>query len=70
MFLTEDDIKSDERNNNLSNTLNTLLDMGIIPNINEDDSVNYSEIQSAKMLFGYNDKLSSHVAAMAHDSSL
>ncbi|HIJ67678.1 MAG TPA: glutamate 5-kinase [Planctomycetes bacterium] len=45
---------------NLRNAVNTLLDMGIVPILNENDSVSTDEIGST---FGDNDKLSALVAS-------
>jgi glutamate 5-kinase len=56
ILLTEDDIKDRKRFINARHTLNTLLEMGIIPVVNENDSVVIKEIK-----FGDNDILSAHV---------
>lgn len=44
--------------------------MGIIPIVNEDDSVSYMEIQSEEKLFGDNDMLSAVVAFLCKAKSL
>ena len=46
------------------NTFNALLEMGIIPVVNENDSVSYTEIESEDRLFGDNDMLSAVVAVL------
>lgn len=58
------DIEEEERKENLSNTFNTLLEMGVIPVVNENDSVSYTEIESAERLFSDNDMLSAVVAVL------
>ena len=45
---------------NLRNSLETLLDLGVVPIFNENDSISTAEIGSA---FGDNDKLSALVAS-------
>ncbi len=64
ILLNAEDIQQEEKKENLTNTFNTLLEMGIIPIVNENDSVSYSEIQSADRLFGDNDMLSAVVAVL------
>ncbi len=59
ILLTEDDVKHRRRFLNARNTLETLLDLGVIPVINENDSVVVKEIK-----FGDNDTLSAHVAGL------
>jgi glutamate 5-kinase len=56
ILLTEDDVKDRKRFINARHTFNTLLEMGIIPVVNENDSVVIKEIK-----FGDNDILSAHV---------
>lgn len=50
---------------NAQNTFNELLDMGIIPIVNENDTIAVSEIK-----FGDNDTLSAITAAMVHADML
>ena len=57
VLLTRDTVDSEHRKENVLNTFNTLLSMGIIPIVNENDSVAVEEI-----VFGDNDSLSAHVA--------
>lgn len=59
VLLTKDVMIDDVKNKNAKNTLNTLLDMGIIPIINENDTISTDEI-----LFGDNDSLSANVATL------
>jgi glutamate 5-kinase len=60
MLLTRDDLGARERYLNARNTLITLLNWGVIPIINENDTVVVDEIK-----FGDNDNLSALVAALA-----
>lgn len=64
ILLNADDIEQEEKKENLTNTFNTLLEMGIIPIVNENDSVSYTEIESDERLFGDNDMLSAVVAVL------
>ena len=64
ILLNADDIENEEKKENLINTFNTLLEMGIIPIVNENDSVSYTEIQSEDKLFGDNDTLSAVVSVL------
>ncbi len=57
ILLTEDDVKHRRRFLNARHTLQALLEMDIIPIVNENDSVVIKEIK-----FGDNDTLSAHVA--------
>lgn len=59
VLLTSDDFTSRVRYNNLRNTLKELLRMGILPIINENDTVSVRELRGA---FGDNDELSALVA--------
>ena len=47
-----------------------MLEMGVIPVVNENDSVSYTEIESEERLFGDNDKLSAVVAVLCRASLL
>ena len=57
LLITREDIESDVRHTNFSNTLNRLLELGALPIINENDTVATSEI-----VIGDNDTLAAHVA--------
>jgi len=59
VLLTHDDLEHHERHLNARNTLVTLLGRGVVPVINENDAVSFTEIK-----FGDNDKLSALVAAL------
>ena len=60
----------EEKKENLINTFNALLEMGIIPVVNENDSVSYTEIESEDRLFGDNDMLSAVVAVLCRAKQL
>ncbi len=70
ILLTEEDIQSDYRRNNLKNTFSALLENGIIPIVNENDSVSHHQIESDKKVFGDNDTLSAFVAELCNASKL
>ncbi len=59
ILLTKDIIDHAKREENAKNTFGSLLDMGIIPIVNENDSVSVEEIE-----FGDNDTLSAIVATL------
>jgi glutamate 5-kinase len=59
VLLTHDDLEDHERHLNARNTLVTLLYRGVIPIINENDAVSFTELK-----FGDNDKLSALVASL------
>lgn len=59
ILLTRSDIDVPKRNKHTKDTFNTLLDMGIIPIVNENDTVSVEEIE-----FGDNDSLSAIVATV------
>ena len=64
ILLNSEDIKQEEKKENLANTFEALLEQGIIPIVNENDSVSYTEIESEDRLFGDNDMLSAVVAVL------
>lgn len=64
ILLNAEDIEHEEKKDNLINTFNALLEMGVIPVVNENDSVSYTEIESEDRLFGDNDMLSAVVAVL------
>jgi glutamate 5-kinase len=70
ILFNSEDLEIEEKKENLSNTINTLLEMDIIPIINENDSVAYTEIESEERLFGDNDKLSALVAILCNAGKL
>lgn len=59
VLLTKDDIDVPKRRTNTQNTFGALLEMGIIPIVNENDTVSTEEIE-----FGDNDILSAYVAEL------
>ncbi|PYJ56884.1 MAG: glutamate 5-kinase [Verrucomicrobia bacterium] len=59
VLLTHDDLQHHERHLNARNTLVTLLGRGVVPIINENDAVSFTELQ-----FGDNDQLSALVACL------
>ena len=59
VLLTHEDLEHHERHLNARNTLVTLLQRGVVPIINENDAVSFTEIK-----FGDNDKLSALVASL------
>ena len=61
ILLTEDDFSTRKRYLNLRNTLNRLLECGVIPVINQNDVVSTSELSN--VCFSDNDKLSALVAS-------
>ena len=63
-------LKTGRKKENLTNTFNALLEMGIIPVVNENDSVSYTEIESEDRLFGDNDMLSAVVAVLCRAKQL
>lgn len=59
ILLTRDGIENSLRRKNARNTFNQLIEMGIIPVVNENDTVSTHEIE-----FGDNDTLSASVATL------
>ena len=57
MLLTADDMENRTRHLNARNTLPTLLELGAVPIINENDTVGVKEMQTT---FGDNDRLGRH----------
>lgn len=57
ILLTEEDLNNPDRFTNFNNTIDTLLDWGVVPILNENDAVATAEIR-----IGDNDMLSSSVA--------
>jgi glutamate 5-kinase len=59
LLLSNDDFTSSARYKNLQNTLRQLLKLGVVPVVNENDSVSVRELEGA---FGDNDELSALLA--------
>ena len=59
VLLTHEDLEHHERHLNARNTLVTLLGRGVVPIINENDAISFTEIK-----FGDNDTLSALVASL------
>lgn len=70
ILLNAEDMEIEEKKENLTNTFDALLEMGIIPVVNENDSVSYTEIESEDRLFGDNDMLSAVVAVLCRAQKL
>lgn len=65
VLLTHEDLKNRSRHLNIKNTLITLLEKGIIPIVNENDTVSVDEIK-----FGDNDVLASLLAMLLEAKAL
>ena len=65
ILLNAEDIEQEEKKENLINTFNALLEMGVIPIVNENDTVSTEEIE-----FGDNDTLSAVVTAVVQGDLL
>lgn len=63
LLLTINDFKSRKRYLNVQNTLSTLFEYGVIPIVNENDTISIEEIK-----FGDNDQLAAMVTNMLPDS--
>jgi glutamate 5-kinase len=59
VLLTHDDLQHHDRHLNARNTLVTLLNRGVVPIINENDAISFTELK-----FGDNDKLSALVSCL------
>jgi len=65
ILLTGDDVEDPERAEHLHSTFSALLEMGVIPVVNENDSVSSAEIETGHhKVFGDNDTLSAIVAQL------
>lgn len=62
ILLTKDVLEDDIKNTNAKSTFSTLLDLGVIPIINENDCISTAEIEGYR--FGDNDTLSATVAQL------
>ena len=65
LLITGDDVQNETRHNNFSNTLNRLLELDVLPIINENDTVSTKEI-----VIGDNDTLAAIVAESVHANKL
>ena len=65
VLLTRDIVEVEKRTENVVNTFNRLLEMGVIPVVNENDTVAVEEIE-----FGDNDTLSAIVATLVGANAL
>lgn len=65
ILLTGDDVENETRAENLRSTFNALLELGVIPIVNENDSVSSAEIETGShKILGDNDTLSATVASL------
>lgn len=65
ILLTGDDVDSPDRAAHLRGTFSALLEMGVLPVVNENDSVSSAEIETGHhKVFGDNDTLSAIVASL------
>jgi len=65
ILLTGDDVEEEDRAMHLKNTFSALLEMGVIPVVNENDSVSSAEIETGhNKVLGDNDTLSAIVASL------
>ncbi len=62
VLLTGDIVDCEQRREHVTNCINALLDMGIIPIVNENDAVSIDELEGSNI--GDNDNLSSIVARL------
>lgn len=67
ILLTENDVDDPGRAEHLRGTFSALLEMGVIPVVNENDSVSSAEIETGcQKTLGDNDSLSAVVARLCH----
>ena len=65
ILLTGDDVEDPSRAEHLHSTFSALLEMGVIPVVNENDSVSSAEIETGRhKVLGDNDTLSAIVAKL------
>jgi len=62
ILFTKDDVDRPKVRHNLISTFESLLTLGVIPIVNENDSVCFEEIETEHRIFGDNDTLSAVVA--------
>lgn len=65
ILLTRDIMENETARANAENTFATLLEMGCIPIVNENDSISFDEIE-----FGDNDTLSAYISVLCHADCL
>lgn len=65
LLITGDDVENESRHANFTNTINRLLELGVIPIINENDTVSTNEI-----VIGDNDTLAAIVSESIHADKL
>lgn len=73
ILLTGEDVEPEDVRQNLINTFDALLEQGIIPIVNENDSVSFAEIEAehaCHKVFGDNDTLSAVVAVLCRARTL
>ncbi len=63
ILLTKTDVNDEMKRENVMNTFKSLLEFGVLPIVNENDSVSVDEIKSL-MMFGDNDTLSAVVSKL------
>ncbi|HHY65578.1 MAG TPA: glutamate 5-kinase [Clostridiaceae bacterium] len=63
ILLTRHDLDDDMKKTNVMNTFKSLFDLGVIPIVNENDTVSVDEIKSM-LMFGDNDTLSAVVSKL------
>lgn len=68
ILLTKDVIEDEIKKSNTKNTFETLLDLGVIPIINENDCISTDQLEGYR--FGDNDTLSATVAQLIHADTL
>ena len=64
VLFTKDDVDRPTVKQNLCGTFEALMSVGVIPIVNENDSVCIEEIESEHQIFGDNDTLSAEVARL------
>lgn len=65
VLLTKDAIEHEDRRTNAQNTFHRLIQMGVVPIVNENDAVSTEEIE-----FGDNDTLSAYVSVLSESDLL
>lgn len=69
VLLTAETVRNEKARQNAENTFHTLLRLGCIPIVNENDTVSSEEIE-AVATFGDNDRLSAYVALLCNADAL